>query len=859
MEKQTKKFFRKKIIYAVIAPLFLPVSMMEEANARDEFDSALLELGSSELSNLDLSMFEVENGQLPGNYRVDIYLNNELMETRNIDFLKAKNNLGKDILQPCLSLEELSGYGIIINKFPELKTSKVQCANISAIPQARADYLFNKQQLLLSFPQTAVNNAARGWVDPALWDNGITALMLNYNFSGSVNKADNNLSNDSDNQYLSIQPGLNVGAWRLRNYSTWNRSSNKGEYASTQSKWDTVYTYLQRDITLLKSQLTFGDSSTPSDIFDSVPFRGVQLASDEEMLPESLRGYAPVVRGIARTNAQVIIRQNGYTIYETYVSPGAFEITDMYPTGSSGDLNVTIKESDGSEQNLVVPYASLPVLQREGQFKFALTSATYRPNNSSVTDTPFTQGTIIYGFPASITGYTGGQFSSKYQSLALGMGKNMGMFGAVSFDMTHAWSKMKDSQRDDGRSLRARFSKNFVDSGTNFAIAGYRYATKGYRDMAEVMDSYSDGFDRSWNLERRKNRGEITINQSLWDSFGNLAINAVREDYWGTNHRMESYGVSYNNSYNGITYGLNYTFNKNTIDDNSAENRSKKYDTDHIFSLSLNIPLSSLFGEHPTYATYMVNTSKNGNTTNQITLSGSALESNNLNWSAMEGYGSQGQGNTAGITADWRTGTGEVNGGYNFDRYGKRINYGLRGGIVAHEEGITFGQSMGETSVIVSAPGAGNVGVQGQSGVTTDFRGYTIVPYASPYRKNNITLDTETFDEGVDIAITTATVVPTRGAIVKASYKASVGYRVLLSLTRRNGKPVPFGATVSVADTKDTDQSIVGDNGQVYLTGLPEKSKLLVQWSKEASDKCQVNLNIPADNKGVLVLDSLCH
>ena len=145
----------------------------------------------------------------------------------------------------------------------------------------------------------------------------------------------------------------------------------------------------------------------------------------------------------------------------------------MYPTGSSGDLNVTIRESDGSEQNLVVPYASLPVLQREGQFKFALTSATYRANNNSVTDTPFTQGTIIYGFPSSITGYTGGQFSSKYQSLALGIGKNMGMFGAVSFDMTHSWSKMKDSQQDNGRSLRARFSKNFAESGTNFAIAGY--------------------------------------------------------------------------------------------------------------------------------------------------------------------------------------------------------------------------------------------------------------------------------------------------------------------------------------------------------------------------------------------------
>lgn len=75
------------------------------------------------------------------------------------------------------------------------------------------------------------------------------------------------------------------------------------------------------------------------------------------MVPESIRGYAPVVRGIARTNAQVVIRQNGYTIYETYVSPGNFEITDMYPTGGSETCNVTIKESDGSEQYIIVPFA----------------------------------------------------------------------------------------------------------------------------------------------------------------------------------------------------------------------------------------------------------------------------------------------------------------------------------------------------------------------------------------------------------------------------------------------------------------------------------------------------------------------
>ncbi len=43
-----------------------------------------------------------------------------------------------------------------------------------------------------------------------------------------------------------------------------------------------------------KSRLTVGESYTPSDIFDSVPFRGLMLASDENMVPYSQREFAPV-------------------------------------------------------------------------------------------------------------------------------------------------------------------------------------------------------------------------------------------------------------------------------------------------------------------------------------------------------------------------------------------------------------------------------------------------------------------------------------------------------------------------------------------------------------------------------------
>ncbi|EOT7922923.1 fimbria/pilus outer membrane usher protein, partial [Shigella sonnei] len=74
---------------------------------------------------------------------------------------------------------------------------------------------------------------------------------------------------------------------------------------------------------------------------------GVRLYSSDNMYPDSQQGFAPTVRGIARTAAQLTIRQNGFIIYQSYVSPGAFEITDLHPTSSNGDLDVTIDERDG--------------------------------------------------------------------------------------------------------------------------------------------------------------------------------------------------------------------------------------------------------------------------------------------------------------------------------------------------------------------------------------------------------------------------------------------------------------------------------------------------------------------------------
>lgn len=105
-------------------------------------------------------------------------------------------------------------------------------------------------------------------------------------------------------------------------------------------------------------------------IYSIAAVRGVRLYTDNDMLPDSLNGFAPVVRGIAKSNAVVTIRQNGYIIYQSAVPQGPFALTDLNTTSSGGDLDVTIKEEDGSERHFTQPYASTAILRREGQTDF---------------------------------------------------------------------------------------------------------------------------------------------------------------------------------------------------------------------------------------------------------------------------------------------------------------------------------------------------------------------------------------------------------------------------------------------------------------------------------------------------------
>lgn len=809
------------------------------AEGKTYFDPDFLELPNKEA--VDLSQFE-NNQQLAGNYYVDIYVNTNLIGAKSLKFDKTANNQ----LTPCLSLDDLKSFDIKVADYPELHNAQNGCVNLAAIPEAKSNFDFDSQRLYLSIPQIALAKNPRGYVDLADIDNGITALLLNYSYSGSKN-TNRKGGDDTTSNYVNLRPGINIGAWRLRNYTTWSNSSGQS------NKWDTIYTYASRGINSLKSQLTLGDSISPSQVFDSVPFRGAQLATDDDMYPESLRGYAPVVRGIARSNAQITIRQNGYTIYQTDVAAGPFEISDLYPTGSSGDLHVTIKESNGSEQVQIVPFASLPVLQREGYLAYSATAGQYRSYDSHVDKTKFGQFTVIYGLPYGVTAYGGSQLSDDYQSYSVGAGQNLGQFGAVSIDVTQSHAKLRSDIKKRGQSYRFRYNKNLNDIGTNIALAGYRYSTEGFYSLSEVFDTFRDT-NYVPEIERRRNRGEITLSQNLGDTYGSISAGYVNEDYWNSDRKTQSATLGYNNSWQGISYGLNYIYNKNTNSYSHTTGTKNQSDEDHLFTFSVNIPFS-LFDD-TAYINFVSNHSSRDSSTGSIGVSASQLN-NRLNWNMQQGFTNQETGTTGNLNASYKGQYGEVSGGSGYSKDNYNLYYGVNGSLVAHSNGLVLGQQLGETAALVEIPNAGDVPIMNQAGVVTNNQGYALVPYVTAYRKNTVDIDTSALPNNTEMELTSQTVAPSRGALVKASFTANVGYRAIMALTFADGKPVPFGAQ-AIFNNNNQLNSLVGNDGELYLSGLTESGHFIIQYNEK--QQCQVNYNLAgiSDYMGLYKTTAVC-
>lgn len=780
---------------------------------------------------IDLSRFERGNVTLAGTYRPNVLVNGEpIPGTREVVFRQVADS---ESAQPCFDRAMLLRFGLDVEKLKvrtaedtsvRLLGEEPFCGHLeNHVPGATVDFDDSEQILHVTLPQAYLRSRARGYVSPEFWDQGEQAAMLNYNANTFQVRRNGKRSTDS---YASVNTGANLGGWRLRQAGSLSLSDG-------ESRWQNTQIYAQHDLTDARAQLTVGETYTSGDILDSVRVRGVGIASDQRMLPVSQRGYAPVIRGVAESNAQVTVRQNGYVIHSTTVAPGAFQIDDLYPTGYGSDLQLTITEADGRTKTIMVPYTAVPQMLREGTARFGIWAG--QVDESNVPDTPFIfQGTVQYGATTNSTLYAGTTASNSYVSGLVGAAVNL-PFGAVALDVTGSRAAFRRDGVRRGVSTRLRYSRSLASTGTNFGLAAQRFSTRDYlgvTDAARLRGRLRRGIAGDV-IGGERSRFDANVGQSIGD--GQLSLTGSLVDYWGSRSRSVDYTVAYGSSWRSFSY--NVSVQRSRIGDvfgsTSGSRRSNATDTTVFVSFSL--PLGSAPSSPNLGASY--NRGSGSDASLQARLNGTLAGNDDLTYTLGAGRSesaSRPTTSTGYANVGYRTYAGSYRAGLSRDSGGgTQYSLGASGAIVAHRDGVTLAQELGETNAIIHAPGAAGARIESQAGVRLDRRGNAVVRSLLPYQLNTVSIDPQGASHDVQLESTSETVAPRAGAFARLDYRTSVAQALLIHATRPDGEPLPFGA--SVYDAAGQAVGVVGQGSKIFVRGALSGAQLTVSWGNDGS------------------------
>lgn len=815
--------------------IVLFTTIPKQINAKEySFDTALL--GKS-LNGIDVEALS-KGKQLPGTYQVSIFVNENLVDTRKIKFSYG-NGSDASVLLPCLSTELLKSYGIKVNSPDTGVGNDESCKGVSYIPFATSNFDFNKQELSLIIPPSDMNLTNTFGMSPvSLWDNGLNVFRMNYRLSDQTTEMKvNNYKSISENRFAQVEPGLNWRGWRFRNMITWQKN-NESE------KWQNAYSYVERGMPSIRSIARFGDYNNESLLFDSIPLRGVTLATDDVMTPYEEREFSPTIRGVAYSRSSVDILQFGYLLYHTIVPAGPFEITDLPVKPAEGNIQVVVTESNGRKNTFSVPFVSPPVALHQGYYKYSASVGKYRPSSSG-SELPLQEGTIMYGLPLGYTIFSGLQHSDSYNAVATGIGKQLGKLGAISLDTINS-NDSYNSSASRGHANRVRYRWTGA-GGLSFWLS-YRTFSKGYRSFGQ--NTYTKRKESVYSMN--KSKSNLSHEEQIGSSWslgrlGNLSLSFMKSKKFGDRGTSSNMDAGYS-----VELPWNISLFADFRHDEGFQYGSRKL-KENIFSFSVNVPMKIFTSDVSASYTNTVSSEAN----QQLYIRGSSYN-HQANWAFYSEEKSVSQTkkqHTNGLDINYKGAYGELGGNYTQSQLYKQYSGTLSGGMVVYKNGIIISQLLDNTTAIVEAPGAFNVPVGFSPGEKTDFRGYAIVNGLNPYQENLISLDPVLFPKNVSAKYTELKVVPTEGAMVLASFKTKTGLSAFIKIQKTDGAAIPFGSLVRLRSDKEIS-GVIGSKGLVYLTGLPKKGVLDINWK---GGRCSTEIKLPdLGNHKFLNVSAVC-
>ncbi|WP_455778163.1 fimbria/pilus outer membrane usher protein [Burkholderia stabilis] len=782
-----------------------------------EFNSQFLSVDDAK--DVDLTQFARADYTAPGTYLLDVVLNGRTMSTRAIDYFASGQPDTSVACVPADLVEQMGLKQTVLATLPRIRDGK--CIDLLAIDGASIRHDRASARLRITIPQVAFEYSDPDYVPPAAWSDGIPGALLDYRLIGTTSHGPSAQSSTLQS-YGTL--GANAGAWRIRgDYQAQFAAGGNANFGGSTKTFQFNRLYAFRAFPKLRSTISLGQNYLNSDIFDTFALEGVTMQSDDRMLPPGMRGYAPLIAGVARTNATVVVSQQGRVLYATRVPPGAFALQD-FSSSVLGALDVEVQEEDGSTQRFTVQSAAVPFLAREGELRYR--SATGKPRlfgGAGVTPV-FGFAEAAYGLPHDFTVYGGAIGASGYAAIAFGLGKNLGAFGAVSADITTTRARLWwNGETRTGRSYRFNYSKHFDALDSDLRFFGYRFSERTYTTFQQYY-----GDPSATGLAPGKQRFSISLAKRVMDVSTYLSYDHT--SYWNqpSDERI------------GLTAAKTLRIGplRNVSLNLSLYRTQGVAGSGNQMFVSATIP----FGSRQTVTTSISSASGGGTNATVGYLGG---DDKGLGYSLYAGTIDGAAATSGNLRKQFSAVAASVQASAN-TRSNTSASVELDGSFVATRHGVTAHSNSynGDTRLLVSTDGVADVPFSG-SQTHSDGRGYAVLGAISPFSTFDARVNTNRASLQTTVANPVQRVVLTDGAIGYVHFDTAHGESALVALMLPSGKEVPFGASVVDRDS-GKEVGIVGERGVTYLSGVRKGAELSVRIAER--EVCRMPA-LPSDTK----------
>lgn len=634
---------------------------------------------------------------------------------------------------------------------------------------------------------------------------GGRAAMLNYSMFGTHNQYD---GDNADRFQSTFEMGFNAGDWIVRSTQFISDGSDQG------FEVESLYTYAQRTFTDYGVMVQGGQINVANSRFSIPSIYGVQMMPDTALASQT--GTGVEVSGIARNpQARVDIRQGGQLIYSTLVPAGPFNLDDVPLANLNTDLNVTVTETDGSEN------------------RFTVSASTFRSNHvGRAPGFTLAAGRVEdmdsrFENPWVVSANNGWSLNKRMNFLAgMVMADNhyygfSGNLDTVPMQNLYAslgfLASIDNQTQTDGNKTTLDLGYA-LPWGIGLSLGG-SYGTPDYREMTEL---YGDDDDMS----QTKYDSTVGINWSN-ATLGRFSLSYYRNESWNSEYDSRRFISSWSQTFKYFNVSVNWE---------SDVSRNDSSDNDQFY-VNVSIPLgrsgvttSSWYRESEGKSSYGTRAMGSLNAENQYMVGVTQdQDENTTSWDSS-------------LNSNLHyTNLALAAGGDNDNN----TNYSasLSGGIVAHSDGVTFSPyRVSDTYAIarLDKPVAGIEIDTTRGAVWTDKWGRAIIPALTPFRESSIEINTESLPGNLDVRNGRTAIKASHGAVAKWEFATLSQRRVLLNIQRADGTPLPEG--VSIVDAAGEYVTSAPEDGVIFLNDISASQQL---YAKLDEGRCKLTYTLP--------------